>query len=479
MSRRKEIKQPGFFLSLIPVVVMIALLSYCVIIYGDGMLSGPSQMVLTLSTGIAVALSMIFCGRNWDELEKSMVHSIGRTMSANLILLMVGGLCGTWMHAGIIPTMIYYGLEVISAQWLLLTACIICALVSLCIGSSWTTIATVGLGLIGVGRTLGINECWVAGAIISGAYFGDKISPLSETTNLASSISDVPLFLHIKNMFHTTLPSLFITLLIYLLIGLLGDSSGMEGTTSTANEMQQHLSETFNISPWLLLVPLCVFFLIYKGMSATMVLFLGMLLGSTFVCISQGFDFAMACSFGEVGYTTGYESIDALTSTRGMGGMLYTIWLIICSMCFGGVMERSGMLDTLTNSVLNVMKGRLSAVITTGLSSLFINTTTCDQCLAIILPSKMYGSAFSRLRLPRKLLSRTIEDCGTVTSVLIPWNSCGMTQAMVLGVATLSYAPFAFFCWISPLMSMLVAMLPHKPETMTDNEETTLQGEAL
>lgn len=460
-NSRRNSPLPSIWISLIPVGLMVGLLSYCVTVYGDGMLSGPSQFVLTLSTGVAVALAMIIYKRPWEELEGAMVDSISRTMPANLILLMVGGLCGTWMHSGIIPTMIYFGLDVISARWLLLTSCVLCALVSICIGSSWTTIATIGIGLMGVGRTLGLEDYWVAGAIISGAYFGDKMSPLSETTNLASSISGVDLFAHIRNMLYTTVPSVVITLVIFTIVGL---TSGSEAAveSSAAVEMQTHLAETFPISAWLLLVPLLVFFLIYKGMSATMVLFLGMMVGGVMVCFAQGPDFAMECAFGEVGYTTGYESVDSLTSTRGMGGMLYTIWLIICSMCFGGVMERSGMLESITHYLLKVMRGRFSTVVTTCFSCIFLNCTTGDQCLAIILPSKMYGAAYRRLKFSNKLLSRTLEDGGTVTSVLIPWNSCGMTQSTVLGVATLAYAPYAFFCWISPLMTMLMALLPYR-----------------
>lgn len=457
-------KSPSVWVSLIPIVVLIGLLSYCVTIFGDGMLSGPSQWVLTLSAAIAVFLSMTIYHRSWEEMEQAMVEGISRTMPANLILLMVGGLCGTWMHSGIIPTMIYYGLDVISARWLLLTSCVICALVSICIGSSWTTIATVGIGLMGVGRTLGIEDYWVAGAIISGAYFGDKMSPLSETTNLASSISGVPLFVHIRNMLYTTVPSLIITLIVFTTVGLMSPNAGVDSGSIAAVEMQQQLQKTFIISPWLLTVPLLVFYLIYKGLSATVVLFLGMMIGSVIVCFGQGFDFSMECSFGEVGYTTGYGAIDSLTCTRGMGGMLYTIWLIICSMCFGGVMEKSGMLDNITHYLLKVMRGRVSTVITTCFSSIFINCTTGDQCLAIILPSKMYGPAYRRLKFPNKLLSRTLEDGGTVTSVLVPWNSCGMTQSTVLGVATLAYAPYAIFCWISPLMTILVSALPHKKE---------------
>ena len=475
MSRKKK---PSVVISMIPVVLLVGLLSYCITVFGDGMLSGPSQLVLTLCTGVVVAISMLVYKQSWQSLENAMVVGISRSMSANLILLMVGGLCGTWMHSGIIPTMIYYGLEVISARWLLLTSCVLCALVSLCIGSSWTTIATIGVGLMGIGRTLGLEDGWVAGAIISGAYFGDKMSPLSETTNLASSISDVPLFTHIKNLLHTTVPTLLITLVAFTVVGLTG-GGGADIDTNAAVEMQHHLNATFPITMWLLLLPLMVFFLIYKGMAATMVLFIGMLLGGIIVCFTQGFDFAIECAFGEVGYTTGVDTIDSLTSTRGMGGMLYTIWLIISSMCFGGVMERSGMLESITEYLLKVIKGRTSAVATTCMSSLFLNATTGDQIISIILPSKMYGSAFDRLGLPRKLMSRSLEDGGTVTSVLVPWNSCGMTQSTVLGVATTIYAPYTLFCWISPLMSVIAAFVKQYVMKKEDQESdfVTISGQ--
>jgi len=475
MSRKKK---PSVVISMIPVVLLVGLLSYCITVFGDGMLSGPSQLVLTMCTGVVVAISMLVYKQSWQTLENAMVVGISRSMSANLILLMVGGLCGTWMHSGIIPTMIYYGLEVISARWLLLTSCVLCALVSLCIGSSWTTIATIGVGLMGIGRTLGLEDGWVAGAIISGAYFGDKMSPLSETTNLASSISDVPLFTHIKNLLHTTVPTLLITLVAFTVVGLTG-GGGADIDTNAAVEMQHHLNATFPITMWLLLLPLLVFFLIYKGMAATMVLFIGMLLGGIIVCFTQGFDFAIECAFGEVGYTTGVDTIDSLTSTRGMGGMLYTIWLIICSMSFGGVMERSGMLESITEYLLKVIKGRTSAVATTCMSSIFLNVTTGDQIISIILPSKMYGSAFDRLKLPRKLMSRSLEDGGTVTSVLVPWNSCGMTQSTVLGVATTIYAPYTLFCWISPLMSVIAAFVKQYVMKKEDQESdfVTISGQ--
>lgn len=451
--------RPSFGISLIPVIVLIGMLTLSVQIFGDEMLSGPSQIVLVLATAIAAGLGMLRYGKSWEELEDAMVKSISRTMPANLILLLVGSLCGTWMHAGIIPTMIYYGLDVISARWLLLTASVICSMVSLCIGSSWTTIATVGVGLIGIGRTLGIEDAWVAGAIISGAYFGDKISPLSETTNLASSTAGVPLFEHIRNMLQTTVPSLIVTLVVFLCMGLFSGNIDDSNAAQAAIEMQTHLDETFAITPLLLMVPLLIFYLIYRGIPATIVLTIGTAIAAVIIGVQHGFEFALRAIYGEVGYETGFEPVDALTATRGMGGMLNTIWLILMAMCFGGVMESTGMLNALTHRLLRVMKGRFRTVTATCLSSLFLNVTTGDQCLAIILPAKMYGEAYRHQGLPSKLLSRSLEDGGTVTSVLIPWNSCGMTQAAVLGVATIAYAPFAIFCWISPLMSMFFAAI--------------------
>lgn len=466
------------WLALLPVVMLIVMLSVSVHIFGDSSLQGPSQWSLIMAVAIASAIGMSYVHVGWEQLERAMVHSIGRTMPANLILFLVGTLCGVWMHAGVIPTMIYYGLEVISARWILLTACIICSLVSLCIGSSWTTIATVGVGLCSIGRTLGVDDGWIAGAIISGAYFGDKLSPLSETTNLASSMAGVPLFVHIRNMLRTTIPSIVISLLVFAVVGFVDDVGDLDHATQAAL-MQEGLAQTFCISPWLLLVPLGVFFLIYRGVPATIVLFAGSVVAlvllpfvqSDLVSVINGHDYegaldsieaTMRCAFGSVEYSTGYEAVDSLTSTSGMKGMLNTVWLILCSMCFGGVLEETGMLHTITSHLLKLMGSRFRTVTATCLSSLFLNVTTADQCLAIILPAKMYAQAYKHLGLPAKLLSRSLEDGGTVTSVLVPWNSCGMTQATVLGVATVAYAPYAIFCWISPLMSMAFAFVRNR-----------------
>ena len=466
-------KHPSLLVSLLPIAMLIALLSVSIYMFGDGMLAGPSQVVLILITGVICAIAIVGYKKKWSFLEDFMIGNIGSSMPACLILFMVGAICATWMQSGIIPTMIYYGLNVISARWFLLTACAICSLVSLCIGSSWTTIATVGVGLMGIGHTLGISDGWVAGAIISGAYFGDKISPLSETTNLASSMAGVPLFDHIRNMMKTTVPSISVTMVVFIIVGLLSSPSA-EATMDAAQQMQIHLLDTFTISPLLFIVPLGVFYLIYKGLPAIIVLFLGALVAAVMMPFVQpqlveaivgagksgftgGLECVMRVVFGGVSYETGNVGLNDLVSTSGMSGMLSTIWLIICSMCFGGAMEASGMLGTITESLLKMMRGRFKTVATTCLSCLFVNVAAGDQYLAIILPAKMYGEAFGKQNLEKKLLSRTVEDSGTVTSVLIPWNSCGMTQSTVLGVSTLVYAPFAIFCWLSPITTMLFA----------------------
>lgn len=474
-------KHPSLLVSLIPIVLLIAMLSVSIYLFGDGMLSGPSQVVLILITGVICAISIVCYKKKWSALEDFMVGNIGSSMPANLILLMVGAICATWMQSGIIPTMIYYGLNVISARWFLLTACIISSLVSLCIGSSWTTIATVGVGLMGIGHTLGLSDGWVAGAIISGAYFGDKISPLSETTNLASSMAGVPLFDHIRNMMKTTVPSISVTLVVFLCVGLMSAGASDASMEATV-QMQERLRETFNISPLLFLVPIGVFYLIYRGLPAIVVLFLGAITAAIMMPIIQpqlvqqicgdgtggfigGLECTMRVVFGEVSYDTGNENLNDLVGTAGMAGMLNTIWLIICSMCFGGAMEASGMLGTITESLLKLMKGRLKTVATTCFSCLFVNAAAGDQYLAIILPAKMYGAAYAKQNFERKLLSRTVEDSGTVTSVLVPWNSCGMTQSTVLGVSTLVYAPYCFFCWISPIMTVMFALF-HKEKAV-------------
>ena len=382
-------KHPSLLVSLLPIAMLIALLSVSIYMFGDGMLAGPSQVVLILITGVICAIAIVGYKKKWSFLEDFMIGNIGSSMPACLILFMVGAICATWMQSGIIPTMIYYGLNVISARWFLLTACAICSLVSLCIGSSWTTIATVGVGLMGIGHTLGISDGWVAGAIISGAYFGDKISPLSETTNLASSMAGVPLFDHIRNMMKTTVPSISVTMVVFIIVGLLSSPSA-EATMDATQQMQSHLLDTFTISPLLFIVPLGVFYLIYKGLPAIIVLFLGALVAAVMIPFVQpqlveaivgagksgftgGLECVMRVVFGGVSYETGNVGLNDLVSTSGMSGMLSTIWLIICSMCFGGAMAASGMLATITARLLKMMRGRLKSVAANWRAGLYVH----------------------------------------------------------------------------------------------------------
>lgn len=475
MSRITQ-SRPSLWVSLLPVVLLIVLLSVGVYIFGDSSLEGSSQLILLFVTAVIAAISILGYHKKWSDIEQTIIRVIGNSMGPILVLLMVGMLSGTWMHSGVIPSMIYYGLEIISARWFLLTACLICSIVSICTGSSWITIATVGVGLLGVGKTLGVPEGWIGGAIISGAYFGDKMSPLSETTNLASSTVGVDLFEHIRNMIWTTGPAIIITLLIFLGYGFVVEPAVSESTTL---DMQSNLQEVYHVSPWLLFVPLVIFFLISRGLASVVVLFIGALIGGLLIPIVQPQLFSSICghdvsgvwgavesvmraAFGRVEYATGYLSLDSLSATSGMAGMLNTIWLILCSMSFGGAMEASGMLQTLTERMLLFMRGRFRTVATTCASCCFLNLTASDQYLAIIIPGKMYQGAYRHQGLEPKLLSRTLEDGATVTSVLIPWNSCGMTQASVLGVATLVYAPYSFFCWLSPIITILSAAITGK-----------------
>jgi len=352
-----------------------------------------------------------------------------------LILLCVGMLSGSWMISGIVPTLIYYGVQMMSPQFFLVSSCAICALVSLSSGSSWTTIATIGVALLGIGHALGVSEAWTAGAIISGAYFGDKMSPLSDTTILASSATGTDLFVHIRYMMLTTVPTFVITLIIFLVAGL-----------SYRGEQQLHISlyteglaRTFNISVWTLVVPLLT----------------GVL---TEIAGSDSLTRGLAITYyGATHVDTGHEELNELVSTGGMAGMLNTIWLILCAMCFGASMVASGMIESLTRVIVRWVRSRLTLVSSTVGTGIFLNITTGDQFISIVLNADIYKEVYKEQGYESRLLSRTTEDAATVTSVLIPWNTCGMTQSTVLGVPTLTYLPYCFFNYLSPLMSIFIA----------------------
>jgi len=466
-------------IALIPVAVLISLLSFNVFVFGDDAISGSNQIILIFSGALAALLSW-WSGRSWQSLEEGVVNSIRIATPAILILLMVGALSGTWLVSGIIPTMIYYGLHVLNPTIFLIAACVICILVSLFTGSSWTTAATVGIALMGIGKVLGLHDGMIAGAILSGAYFGDKMSPLSDTTNLAAASTGTELFAHIRYMCFTTFPSIGIAMVLFLLLGF-----GVDGTSATTvvDDIIASLDRSFNISPWLMLVPAFVIYLIVKKTPALPSLLAGTILGVIFAFIFQGpivqgiaagaggfenYMGIMQALFGSTELQTGNEVLDELLTSGGMAGMLTTIWLIISAMIFGGIMESSGFLRAITEALVRQVKSVGGLVSATVGTCVFFNVSASDQYLAVLLPGRMYTNAYKKQQLASKNLSRTIEDSGTVTSVLVPWNTCGAYHAGVLGVATLTYAPFAFFCLISPFMTILYAYMNIKIARDTD-----------
>ena len=439
--------------------------------FGSDALSGPSQVVLLVASALTVAIGMAVYKSEWARFENAIVDNIKGIASATIILLIIGALSGAWMLSGVVPTLIDYGMAVINPRFFLATACIICILVSVMTGSSWTTIATIGIALMGIGRAQGYSDGWIAGAIISGAYFGDKISPLSDTTVLAASVSHTPLFDHIRYMLYTTIPSIVITLIIFVVAGITGDVA----ESSQIDRISAVLNARFNITPWRLIVPIVTGVLIARRVPTLITLFASTVMAVIAAVVAQPdilaslghgerpvFEGAMKMLTTETSISSGNALVDDLISTRGMAGMLNTVWLILCAMCFGGTMTASGMLRSITAMFARMMKSTFSLVSATVCSGLFLNLTTADQYISIILTGNMFRNIYEREGYESRLLSRTTEDSVTVTSVLVPWNSCGMTQSTVLGVPTLTYLPYCFFNYLSPIMSMIVAAFSYK-----------------
>lgn len=455
-------------LSLIPLVFLCALMALVISIFGDGALDGAAQIVLLTSAALAVALALIKKQVTFRQFEEAITEKIGSVSIALVILLLIGALAGSWMVSGIVPTLIYYGMQILSPSWFLVSACIICAVVSIMTGSSWTTIATIGVALMGIGQALGLSAGWVGGAIVAGAYFGDKMSPLSDTTVMAASTCGVPLFKHIRFMMGTTVPTLSITLLVFLIVGWVVGADG----ESDVSHFSQGLQRTFHISPWLLIVPVITGVMIARKVPTLAVLFCAVLMGTATAALCQSelltqisgdnssmgiIEGAMTMLYGSTHLETGFPMLNQLVSTSGMMGMTATIWLIICAMIFGAAMTSTGMLRSIVVHLLSWPKRPVSLVATTAMTGILMNAILCDQYLSIIISSSMFKDAFDRLGIDRRLLSRSIEDSATVTSPLIPWSSCGMTQAHVLGISTLTYAPYAIFNYLSPLMTIIMA----------------------
>lgn len=473
---------PSWQVSLIPFVVLTLSLVVIIKIFGPDALSGGSQVCLLLASAVTAAISMFAYKNSWEILEFCILDNIRSVGTAILILLLIGAIAGTWMVSGIVPAMICYGMQVIYPAIFLAAACAICVLVSLMTGSSWTTIATIGVALIGIGVALGFEPGWTAGAIVSGAYFGDKVSPLSDTTVLASSSSGTPLFTHIRYMMITTIPSLTIAMVIFLVASLMHKQVGASQTAEFAGA----LKSVFNITPWLLIVPALTGVLIVKKVPAVLTLFCAAVMAAVTGLVAQpqavwavanpglpftdfsGLSFWDACKgitvtfYGSTAIQTGNEAIDALISTRGMTGMLNTIFLIVCSVTFGGVLAGSGMLKSLTELFARLAHRAFTLVGATVGTGLVCNIVTGDQYISILLTSSLYKKLYERKGYENRLLSRSVEDSATVTSVLIPWNSCGMTQATVLKVPTLEYLPYSFFNILSPFMSVLVAAVGYR-----------------
>ncbi len=465
-------KELPLFWALSPVVILMLILSYNVLmIYHDEATSGANQFALLLVGFIAAIIGL----RNkvtFNEMLESVYKNIKTTSGAILILLFVGSLAGTWLISGIIPTMIYYGLQVLNPTIFLAVAVVISAIISLVTGSSWGTTATIGIALIGIGKGLGIHEGMIAGAVISGAYFGDKISPMSDTTNLAAAMANINLFKHIRYMLYTTGPSISIALGLFIILGFFQDTHGEMQNLEILNGIKN----TFNISPWLLLVPVVVIVLIIKKVEPVVALLVGTVLGAIAAVIAQpevlqavlqldsltihdSYKAVMNAIVSEISIETNNATLNDLFSSGGMKGMLSTIWLILAAMVFGGIMEAIGALRSISNALLRMAKGDFGVFASTAATCIFFNGTVSDQYLAIVVPGKMYAEAFKEKGLAPENLSRTLEDSGTVTSVLFPWNTGGAYNAGVLGVATVAYVPFAFFNLISPLMTLFFAAL--------------------
>ena len=471
---KKLTTYPSPFFSILPIMILVVLLYFTIGSFGSDALSGASQVCLLIASAIGTAIGMLGYGIKWKDIEHAIVNNIAGVSSALIILLIIGALSAVWMLSGVVPTLIYYGVQLIHPNLFLASCCVICAIVSVMTGSSWTTIATIGIALMGIGKAQGFEEGWIAGAIISGAYFGDKVSPLSDTTILASSVTDTPLFTHIRYLMITTVPSFAIALVIFLVAGF----NHCVANTAGMAEFASGLAERFNISVWLLLVPIVTGMLIAKKVPSIITLFISTTMAVVFMLIFQMdnivelaggnndlqsiFKTTLQTLFTSSRLSAESAQLTELIATRGMSGMMNTIWLIICAMCLGGVMTACGMLASITGVFVKLTRRLTGMVASTVGSGIFLNLATADQYISIILVGNMFRDIYKSNGYESRLLSRTTEDAVTVTSVLVPWNTCGMTQATILGVPTLVYLPYAFFNYISPLMSILVAALGYK-----------------
>lgn len=460
-------KEIPLFQALLPVLFLITALSFNVVgVYGDNALGGSNQVILLCSGFIALLVGRLN-KVHWNDLFDAIGNSLGNAGSAIVILLLIGSLAASWLLGGVVPAMVYYGLDLLHPSFFLPATLVIAAAVSLATGSSWSTTATMGIALMGIGKALGISEAMTAGAVISGAYFGDKMSPLSDTTNLAPAMAGTDLFTHIRYMAYTTIPSILIALLAFTILG--WNASGKVAVDQNAL-IQEVIATHFHISLWLFLPPLVVVLLIVRKVPAIPAVFVGTLMGLLCAAVFQSdllanlkvgegfqatYELMMNTVANGISIATGNDLVDELFSSSGMEGMLNTIWLILSAMVFGGAMEGAGLLQVISERLMRLARSEFALVGTTTATCVGLNVTASDQYLAIVVPGRMYAKAFKEKGLAPENLSRTLEDAGTVTSVLVPYNTCGAYQSSVLGVATGAYLPYAIFNWLSPIMTLI------------------------
>lgn len=474
-------REPSYLQALLPLLALIIMLASSVWLFGDDSSYGPNQIALLVAAAIATLVAFRN-GYSWDYVQQSITKGISVALGAILIILMVGALIGTWLLAGIVPTLIYFGLELLSPHWFYAASCLICAIIALSIGSSWTTAATIGVALMGVAAGMDLSLAVTAGAVLSGAYFGDKMSPLSDTTNLAPAVSGTELFAHIRYMSWVAAPALVIALLIYLVMGFAGSN---DADLSGLVAMQDQLQMLFNINVFMLIPLLILFGLAVAGQPALPSIFIGALLGAVWAVIFQpervadmagaeglfaAFQTAWQALADGTSVSSGDERLDDLLSGGGMSSMLNTVWLVICAMTFGAVMEYTGLLHKLLRGVIGMIRSTASLVATTILTAFGTNVLTADQYMAIVLPGRMFRAEYRRRGLDPRVLSRSLEGGGTITSPLVPWNTCGVFMFGVLGVSPLAYAPYAFFLLLVPVIGILYAVFDFRILRLDESE---------
>lgn len=451
-STQPEIRIP-FLYAFLPIAIMMICMAIAVIQF-EASPHGP-----LLAGAISAAIIAHRFGYKWETIEQGIYKGIKMSLPAIVIIIMIGVTIATWLGGGVVATMIYYGLKLISPSLFLVTICLICAIVTLAIGSSWSTMGTIGVAAMGIGLSIGIPAPMIAGAVVSGAYFGDKMSPLSDTTNLAAGITHTPLFEHIRYMFITTIPAFLIALVVYFYLGLQFGSDNVDLVKIA--DIMQAIEQHFIVSPWLLLVPVIVAVLVTKKVPTLPALTIGIFLGWVCHIVVQGADVGVAVNTLHNGYkiNSGHEIIDTLFNRGGIESMGFTISLTIVAMAFGGIAEQTGMLKSIVETILNFAHKAKQLIVATILSAIVTNVTAAEQYISILLPGRMYAQAYKDKGLSSKNLSRALEDGGTVTSVLVPWNTCGVYTFSMLQVSAFEYAPYAVMNYMIPIIAILLATL--------------------